>query len=102
MPSSDIYVQITATSKASEKSRTVVVLVPRENIENFRKQINDRKSDDHSIARSLAEPLAKYAFTHRTIFSKFDLSHSFSQSSPPEIQDRSPNLSQSGLKAWVI
>ena len=43
MPSSDIYVQITATSKASERSRSVVVLVPRQNIENFRKS-GERKT----------------------------------------------------------
>jgi len=102
MPAGDIYVQITATSETSERSRSVVVLVPQENIENFRKQKDDRRSDDHSIARSLAEPLAKYAFTHRTIFSKFELAHSFLQTPPPEIAGRSPNLSQSGLKAWVI
>jgi hypothetical protein len=102
MPGGDIYVQITATPETSERSRSVVVLVPRENIENFRKLRDDRKSDDHSIARSLAEPLAKYVFTHRTIFRKFELAHSFSQTSPPEIAGRSPHLSQSGLKAWVI
>ncbi len=102
MPSSDIYVQVTATSEASEKSRSVVVLVPRENIENFRKQKSNRISDDHSIAQTLAEPLARYAFTHRTIFSKFNISHSFSTTPPTEIEGKSPNLSQSGLKAWAI
>jgi hypothetical protein len=100
MQSGDIYVQVTATS--DEKSRSVVVLVPRENIENFRKQKNDRRSNDHSIAQSLAEPLAKYAFTHRTIFSQLEISHSFSTTPPTEIEGRSPNLSQSGLKAWAI
>jgi hypothetical protein len=102
MPSGDIYVQITATSEASEKSRSVIVLVPRENIENFRKQKNDRMSNDHAIAQSLAEPLARYAFTHRTIFSRFEISHAFSETPPTEIEGRSPNLSQSGLKAWAI
>ena len=102
MPSGDIYVQVTASSKASERSRSVVVLVPRENIENFRKQKNNRIPDDHAIAQFLAEPLARYAFTHRTIFSKFEISHSFSSTPPTEIEGRSPNLSQSGLKAWAI
>jgi hypothetical protein len=46
--------------------------------------------------------LARYAFTHRTIFSKFEISHSFSSTPPTEIEGRSPNLSQSGLKAWAI
>jgi hypothetical protein len=100
MHSCDIYVQVTAMS--DEKSRSVVVLVPRENIENFRKQKNDKISSDHSIAQSLAEPLARYAFTHRTIFSEYEISHSFSNTAPTEIEGRSPNLSQSGLKAWAI
>jgi hypothetical protein len=102
MPSDDIYVQVTATSEASEKSRSVVVLVPRENIENFKGQKNNSISDDHAIARALAEPLARYVFTHRTIFSKFEISHSFTKTPPTEIEGRSPNLSQSGLKAWTI
>jgi hypothetical protein len=98
----DTYVQITASSQSSGKSRSVIVLVPRANIENFRRQKSDSKSDDHSIAKILAEPLAGYAFTHRTIFSAFELSHSFLTTPPSEIEGRSPNLSQSGLKAWVI
>jgi hypothetical protein len=102
MPSSDIYVQVTATSGASGKSISVIVLVPRINIENFKKQKNNRAYDDHFIAQSLAEPLAKYAFTHRTIFSKFEVSHSFCTIPPSEIEGRSPSLSQSGLKAWAI
>src|ERR1700744_3219212 len=69
MTSVDIYVQITASSQASGKTRSVIVLVPRANIEHFRRQKSDLKSDDHSIAKILAEPLAEYAFTHRTIFS---------------------------------
>src|SRR6516162_5005234 len=100
MQSGDIYVQVTATSDG--KSRSVVVQVPRQNIENFRKQKNDKISSDHSIAQSLAEPLARYAFTHRTIFGDFKISHSFSTTPPTEIEGRSPNLSQSGLKAWAI
>jgi hypothetical protein len=102
MNSVDIYVQITASSQPSGKSRSVIVLVPGANIDNFRRQKNDLKSHDHSIAKTLAEPLTGYAFTHRTIFSTFELSHSFLTTPPSEIEGRSPNLSQSGLKAWVI
>jgi hypothetical protein len=102
MTSVDIYVQITASSQSSGKSRSVIVLVPRANIENFRRQKSDAKSDDRSIAKILAEPLAGYAFTHRTIFSTFELSHSFLTTPPSEIEGRSPNLSQSGLKAWIV
>jgi len=99
----DIYVQITASSsQSSGKSRSVIVLVPHAKIENFRRQKSDSKLDDQSIAKTLAEPLAGYAFTHRTIFSSFELSHSFLTSPPSEIEGRSPNLSQSGLKAWVV
>ena len=102
MTSVDIYVQITASSQPSGKSRSVIVLVPGANIDNFRRQKNDLKSHDHFIAKTLAEPMAGYAFTHRTIFSTFELSHSFLTTPPSEIEGRSPNLSQSGLKAWVI
>jgi hypothetical protein len=102
MPKRDLYVQLTASSGPTGKSRSVIVLVPRANIEKFREQQTDFKSDDHEIAKALAEPLAKYAFTHRAIFSSFEISHSFPESPPFEIKDRSPNLSQSGLKAWVV
>ncbi len=102
MTSADIYVQITASSQSSGKSRSVIVLVPHANIENFRRQRNDSKSDDHSIAKILAEPLAGYAFTHRVIFSSFERAHSFLSTLPSEIEGRCPNLSQSGLKAWLV
>jgi hypothetical protein len=102
MPTDDIYVQVTASAAASGKSRSVVVLVPRANRENYRREQNDAKSDDNAIARLLAEPLAGYAFTHRTIFSAFEVSHTFFPTPPREIEGRSPNLSQSGLKAWIL
>ena len=102
MPTHDIYVQVTASSTSPAKSRSVLVLVPRANIENFRREKKDSTSDDHAVARSLAEPLAGYAFTHRTIFSAFKISHSFPAAPPPEIQGRSPNLSRSGIKAWIL
>jgi hypothetical protein len=101
MASQDIYVQVIASSEIARQSRSVVVLVPRANIEHFRIQKSDSTSDDRSIAKSLAEPLARYAFTHRAIFSTFELTHSFSSAPPDEIAGRSPNLSQSGLKAWI-
>ena len=102
MPADDIYVQITASSAVSGKSRSVVVLVPRANIERFRIEKSDKTSEDQFVARLLAEPLARYAFTHRTIFSGFEVSHAFFAVPPREIEGRSPNLSQSGLKAWVL
>jgi hypothetical protein len=102
MPADDIYVQITASSPSSEKSRSVVILVPRANRENFRREQRDSKSDENAIARSLAEPLAGYAFTHRTIFSTFEVTYLFLSTPPKEIEGRSVNLSQSGLKAWIL
>lgn len=101
-PADDIYVQITASSVTSGKSRSVVVLVPRANRENFRREQHDSKSDENAIARSLAEPLAGYAFTHRTIFSDFEASHLYLLAPPKEIEGRSANLTQSGLKAWIL
>ena len=41
----DIYVQVTASSESSGKSRSVVVFVPQANIEEFRRQKKDSKSD---------------------------------------------------------
>jgi hypothetical protein len=102
MPGDDIYVQVTASEASSGKSRSVIVLVPRANRENLRQAQKDAKSDDNVIARLLAEPLAGYAFTHRTIFSRFEVSYSFSSSPPDEISGRHPSLSQNGLKAWVL
>jgi hypothetical protein len=98
----DIYVQITASSPSSGKSRSVVILVPRANRENFRREKHDSKSDENAVAKSLAEPLAGYAFTHRAIFLAFEVSHHFLSAPPNEISGRSPNLSQSGLKAWIL
>jgi hypothetical protein len=98
----DVYVQITASSASSGKSRSVIVLVPRANIERFRTEKSNKSAEDQSIARVLAEPLARYAFTHRTIFSGFEISHAFFAAAPREIEGKFPNLSQSGLKAWVL
>jgi hypothetical protein len=102
MPTTDIFVQITASSESPNKTRTAIVRVPRACIEKFRQEKNDFLSDDNSVAKSLAEPLAKYAFTHRTIFANYEVVYSFALTAPSEIEGRSPNLSQAGLKAWVI
>jgi hypothetical protein len=102
MPADDIYVQITASSASSGKSRSVIILVPRVNRENFRRGQHDSKSDENAVARTLAEPLAEYAFTHRTIFSAFEISHLFLTAPPKEIEGRSANLTQNGLKAWLL
>jgi hypothetical protein len=102
MPYGDIYVQITASSESSVKSRTAIAHVPRSSIDKFRQAKNDFHSDDNAVAKSLAEPLAGYAFTHRTIFSTYKLACSFSLAPPPEIDGRSPNLSQAGLKVWIV
>jgi hypothetical protein len=98
----DIYVQITASSESSGKSRTVVVRVPRARIEKFRQEKDHAHANDDAVAKALAEPLANYAFTHRTIFSSYKLAHSFSPTPPPDIEGKSPNVSQAGLKAWVL
>ena len=102
MPINDIYVQITAYSESPNRTRTAIVRVPQVCIDKFRQEKKDPHSDDNTVAKSLAEPLAKYAFTHRTIFTKYELAYSFALTAPSEIEGRSPNLSQAGLKAWVI
>jgi hypothetical protein len=101
MPGSDIYVQVTASSAASAKSRSVVVFVPRKNIDTAKEQKGASHSDDTAIAKSLAEPLVTYAFNHRQIFPGYTLSCSFYLNAPAEIHGKSPNLSQAGLKAWI-
>ena len=102
MPAEDIYVQITASSQSSGKARSVIILVPGPNLDQFRSQKKDAKSTDQTIARALADPLAEYAFTHRTIFSTFELSYSYLLTPPHEIEGKSPNITQRGLKAWVV
>jgi hypothetical protein len=101
MPGNDIYVQVTASFGSSAKSRSVVVFVPRKNIARAIEQ-EGSDSDDTAIAKSLAAPLVKYAFTHRQISPAYTLSYSFYAAAPTEIRGQSPNLSQAGLKAWII
>src|ERR1700730_3637346 len=69
----DIYVQVTASSESLGKSRSVVVLVPRANIEQFRSQTHDSISDDHSVARTLAEPLGSIRFHSPNNFCYFPI-----------------------------
>jgi hypothetical protein len=102
MATGDIYVQITASSESSGKSRTVIVRVPQASIKKFRQERDHSHANDDAVAKALAEPLANYAFTHRAIFSSCKLAHSFSATPPPEIEGKSPNISQAGLKAWVL
>jgi hypothetical protein len=55
-----------------------------------------------AIARKLAEPFAKYVFTHRTIFDDYEVSYAFYENEPHEISGKPPHLTQSGLKAWIV
>jgi hypothetical protein len=98
----DIYVQVTATSTRSGHPKSVVVLVPRKAIEEYKRQICPKKLDDLRIAQQLADPLAIYVFTHRASFGNFKVSHLFSTTSPHEIEAESPELTRSDLKAWVL
>ena len=102
MSSSDIYVQVTATSGASGRSKSVVVLVPRRKIEECKAAIESKKPDDESIARQLADPLASYVFTHRPSFGSFKVAYAFSAVPPPEIASESPELTRGDLKAWLL
>jgi hypothetical protein len=98
MASGDIYVQITATPVGSGGPRSVVVLVPRSQIEEYR--ISGKKSE--AIAQQLAEPLAMNVFTHRASFGNFKVTHSFFPEAPPEIEGKPPDFALRGLKAWVL
>jgi hypothetical protein len=96
----DIYVQITATAQGSQRAKSIVVLVPRKSIENSR--ISGKKTDDHSIAQRLADPLAMYLFTHRASFGPFKVARSFSSTPPPEIEGEFPEFARGDVKAWVL
>ena len=102
MMSGDIYVQVTATSDLSRPSKSVVVLVPRKIIEEYKSKTGTEKYDVQSIARKLADPLASYVFTHRPTFGSFKVAHSFSATPPPEIDRESPELTRGDLKAWLL
>jgi hypothetical protein len=100
MASGDIYVQVTATPDAHGLPKSTVVLIPWKSIEDCRTLV--KKSDDHSIARHLADPLATYLFTHRASFGRFKVAYSFSLVPPPEIEGESPELTRGDLKAWLL
>ncbi len=101
MSADQIYVQVTASSESSGKSRTAIVRVPRANIEKYRQEKNDFHSDENAVAKALAEPLAAYVFTHRSIFSTYTVAYFYSSEAPPEIEGLSANVSQAGIRAWV-
>jgi hypothetical protein len=102
MASSDIYVQITATSGLSARSKSVVVLVPRNAIEKCKSTLHSSKDDDETIARQLADPVASYVFTHRPTFGAFRVAYSFTEAPPPEIEHEPPELTRGELKAWLV
>jgi len=88
----DIYVQVTATAEDSERAKSIIVLVPRKSIEDWR--ISGKWIDEHAIAQRLADPLAMYLFTHRTSFGPFKVARSFSPTPPPEIEGESPEFTR--------
>ena len=94
MASSDIYVQITATSGLSARSKSVVVFVPGSAIENYKSRLSLNKEDDEAIARQLADPMANYLFTHRPILGRFQVAYSFTKTLPPEIEHEPPELTR--------
>jgi hypothetical protein len=102
MDSSDIYVQITATSELSARSKSVIVLVPRNAIEKCKSTLHSSKEDDEAIARQLADPVASYIFTHRPTFDRFRVVYSFAKAVPPEIEHEPPELTRGELKAWLM
>lgn len=102
MASDDIYVQITATSGISGRSKSVVVLVPPNAIQEYKSKCHAIKEEDETIARRLADPVASYVFTHRSSFGGFRVAYSFTKTPPPEIQHEPPELTRGELKAWLV
>jgi hypothetical protein len=102
MEPGDIYVQVTATSDVTRRSKSVVVLVPRKVIEEYKSKIGTKKYNDQLIARQLADPLASYVFTHRSTFGSFKLAHSFYPTPLPGIERELPEVTRGDLKAWVL
>jgi hypothetical protein len=102
MASANIYVQITATSGISDRSKSVVVLVPRNAIQEYKSKCHAVREDDETIARRLADPLASYVFTHRSTFGKFRVAYSFTKTPPPESEHEPPELTRGDLKAWLV
>jgi hypothetical protein len=102
MAFADIYVQITATANFSGRSKSVVVLVPGNAIEEYKSRFQATKDGDQSVARRLADPVATYVFAHRSSFGNFRVAHSFSTAPPPEIEHEPPELTRGELKAWLV
>jgi hypothetical protein len=102
MASGDIYVQVTASQRAGGKSRSVVVLVPDSVRQSFESAKQSRQLEANAIAQKLAEPFARYAFSHRAIFDDYEVSYAFFENEPYEIKGKSPQLTQNGLKAWIL
>jgi hypothetical protein len=98
----EIYVQVTASERSGGKSRSVIVLVPAFARQSFESAGHSNQLDEKAIAQKLAEPFAKYAFSHRRIFDDYEVSYAFFESEPHEIKGRLPQLTQNGLKAWVV
>jgi hypothetical protein len=80
----------------------VIVLVPDAIRLAFELAGRSKPLKEHAIAQKLAEPLAKYAFSHRTIFDDYEITYAFLENEPHEVRGRSPQLTQNGLKAWII
>jgi hypothetical protein len=102
MGSGDIYVLVTATFGGSGHIKSVVVLVPRKSIEEYRSSVPGTKPNDESIARELADPVARYVFTHRPALGSFRVAHSFSATPPPEIEGEAAEFTREEVKAWVL
>jgi hypothetical protein len=98
----NIYVQVTATFEPTGRTKSVVVLVPRKAIDEYKSKIVARKIDDQSIAKELAGPMASYIFTHRSSLGSFKVAYSFSDVAPPEIGREEPELTRGDLKAWLL
>jgi hypothetical protein len=94
MASGDIYVQVTASQRSGGKSRSVIVLVPVLALQSSELTRHPNQLDEKTIAQKLAEPFAKYAFSHRRIFDDYEVSYAFFESEPHEIKGRLPQLTQ--------
>ena len=102
MTPGDIYVQVTATSEVSGQCRSVVVLVRKKTIQEYKSKAAANKDDDQAVARRFADPLARYIFTHRSNLGSFKIVHSFSATPPPEIEREQPDFAREELKAWLL
>ncbi len=100
--STDLYVQITATPTNAGSLKTVVVFVPGQSIARFQEGTFSREVDARTIARNLADPIARNIFTHRASFGPFRLAYLISNVPPSEIAGKPPEFAQADLKAWII